>query len=89
MVIALGWMASGCVLTYFTERFGFRGAELGILLQAAFMGGQAMAVYVPMVLYINLRYMPAAARPGLGTIIMMLIASVVYVGFAAFSLAAM
>jgi hypothetical protein len=50
------------------------------------MGGFAMAVYVPLTLYINLRYLPAPARPGIGSIVMMLIASAVYIGFAASSL---
>jgi hypothetical protein len=82
MVIALAWMAVGCLLTYCTERFGFQGQELGVLLQAAYMGGLAMAIYVPLVLYINLRYLPLAARPRVGSIVMMLVASTVYVGFA-------
>lgn len=89
MVIALAWMAVGCVLTYLTERFGFQGAELGILLQAAFMGGLAMAIYVPLLLYINLRHLPAAARPSLAAVVLMLTASAVYVGFAVFSLGSM
>jgi hypothetical protein len=86
MVIALTWMVVGCVLTYLMERFGFKDKELGVLLQAAYMGGFAMAVYVPLMLYINLRYLPAAARPRLASIVMMIVASIVYVGFALSSL---
>ncbi|HEV3340167.1 MAG TPA: Nramp family divalent metal transporter [Pirellulales bacterium] len=86
MVIALGWMVVGCVLTWLMEHFGFKDRELGVLFQAAYMGGFAMAVYVPLTLYINLRYLPAPARPGIGSIVMMLIASAVYIGFAASSL---
>jgi hypothetical protein len=82
MLIAIGWMVAGCVLTYLTERFGFEGKELGVLLQAAYMGGLAMAVYVPLTLYVNLRYLPAAARPRIGSIVMLVLASVVYIGFA-------
>ncbi|HWB08216.1 MAG TPA: Nramp family divalent metal transporter [Pirellulales bacterium] len=86
MAIALGWMVVGCVLTWSMEHFGFKDRELGVLFQAAYMGGFAMAVYVPLTLYINLRYLPAAARPGIGSIVMMLIASAVYIGFAVSSL---
>jgi Mn2+/Fe2+ NRAMP family transporter len=80
LVIALGWMLAGCVITFIMERRGV--TDLGFLLNAAYMGGFAMAVYVPLTLYLNLRYLPKSARPRPLSIVMMVIASVVYVGFA-------
>jgi hypothetical protein len=86
LVIALVWMATGCLLTFAIERFGYEQQELGVLLNAAYMGGFAMAVYVPLTLYINLRYLPPAARPGWFSIAMMVLATGVYSGFALWSL---
>lgn len=86
MIIAIGWMAAGCAITFAMDYFQSQEQELGVLLQAAYMGGFAMAVYVPLTLYINLRYLPRSARPGPGSILMMLAATAVYGGFAAMSL---
>ena len=41
-----------------------------------------MAVYVPLLLYMNHRFLPKSVKPGKLCTIMMIIASVVYVGFA-------
>jgi hypothetical protein len=41
-----------------------------------------MAIYVPLMLYINYRYLPKFARPGKSCTVMMIIASLVYVVFA-------
>ena len=86
LAIAIVWMFAGCLLTWFMERSGVRERELGVLFQAAYMGGFAMAVYVPLTLYINLRYLPRSARPRFGSIVMMLAASALYIGFAVSSL---
>jgi hypothetical protein len=86
MLVALAWMAAGCGITFALDHFQSEEQELGVLLQAAYMGGFAMAVYVPLTLYINLRYLPRSARPGWGSIAMMLGASALYCGFAAMSL---
>lgn len=86
MLIALGWMAAGCGITFALDYYGSEEQELGVLLQAGYMGGFAMAVYVPLTLYINLRYLPRSARPAWGSIVMMLGVSAVYMGFAALSL---
>ncbi|MBI2191744.1 MAG: Nramp family divalent metal transporter [Planctomycetes bacterium] len=75
------WIIAGCALTYVMEARGI--SELGFLLNASYMGGFAMAVYVPLTLYINRRYLPPSARPGWLCVLMNLIASAVYVGFAA------
>jgi hypothetical protein len=68
------------VITFVMERAGI--SELGFLFNAAYMGGFAMAVYVPLTLYINWRYLPRSARPGALCSSMMIVASLVYVGFA-------
>ncbi|MCA9443806.1 MAG: hypothetical protein KC964_23610, partial [Candidatus Omnitrophica bacterium] len=75
------WMVVGCLITYFMEKNGV--TDLGFLFNAAYMGGFAMAVYVPLTLYINLKHLPPCARPGKVCIFMMTVASMVYVGFAA------
>ncbi len=80
LLVALSWMVVGCLLTYVMESRGV--SDLGFLFNAAYMGGFAMAVYVPMTLYVNLRYLPASARPGKLSIVMMVLASTVYCGFA-------
>lgn len=80
LVIAGLWMVIGCVITYVMEQRGV--SELGFLFNAAYMGGFAMAVYVPLTLYMNLRYLPPSARPGIASIVMMSAATLLYCGFA-------
>lgn len=70
----------GVTLTAFLEYRGI--GELGFLFNAAYVGGFAMAVYTPLTLYMNLKYLPPSARPGPLNIVMMAVASLVYVGFA-------
>jgi len=78
------WIVAGCLITYVMELRGV--SELGFLFNAAYMGGFAMAIYVPLTLYMNHRFLPRSARPGLLCTIMMIIASLVYVGFAVSSI---
>ena len=80
LLVAAVWIVAGCVITAVMESYGV--SELGFLFNAAYMGGFAMAIYVPLMLYINLRYLPKAARPKLGCTVMMTIASLVYGVFA-------
>lgn len=80
MIVAAGWIVAGCAITFAMEQMNV--SELGFLFNAAYMGGFAMAVYVPLTLYINWRYLPRSARPGALCSSMMVIASLVYVGFA-------
>lgn len=80
MVFAGGWMIAGCLITGVMEERNV--SELSFLFNAAYMGGFAMALYVPLTLFINYRYLPKPARPGPVCTIMMLVASAVYVGFA-------
>ena len=66
----------------------YRGmTDLGFIFNAAYMGGFAMAVYTPLLLWMNLRHLPPAARPGPVNIAMVSIAAAVYMGFAVLSLA--
>lgn len=80
LVIALTWMVVGCGITYVMEQR--KVSDLGFLLNAAYMGGFAMALYVPLTLYINLRYLPRTARPNTLSLAMMILATLVYAGFA-------
>lgn len=79
-VIAASWIVVACLITFIMEQRGV--SDLGFLFNAAYMGGFAMAIYVPLTLYINLRHLPRSAKPGPVCVSMMVIASCVYVGFA-------
>lgn len=81
MVIALGWIAVGILITAVIEINNWSG-QLGVLFNAAYMGGFAMAIYVPLTLFMNLRFLPKSARPGPLHIVMMSAASLLYGGFA-------
>ena len=74
------WIIGGCVITFVMEQLNV--SELGFLFNAAYMGGFAMALYVPLTLYMNYRFLPKFAKPKTISTIMMFIASAVYVGFA-------
>ena len=74
------WIVAGCVITFVMEQL--KVSELGFLFSAAYMGGFAMALYVPLTLYMNRRFLPSFAKPKAISTIMMLIASAVYIGFA-------
>jgi hypothetical protein len=82
LLVAGAWIVVGCLITYVMERKGV--SELGFLFNAAYMGGFAMAIYVPLTLYINHRFLPKIARPSLLCTLMMSIASLVYIGFAVY-----
>ncbi len=80
LLVAAVWIVAGCVITYVMEQRGV--SELGFLFNAAYIGGFAMALYVPLTLYINHRYLPKVARPGGVCTVMMVIGSLVYITFA-------
>ncbi|NUQ00805.1 MAG: Nramp family divalent metal transporter [Armatimonadetes bacterium] len=84
LICAAGWIIAGCWLTFVMERL--KVSDLGFILNSAYMGGLAMAVYVPLTLYLNLRHLPRSARPAPLNIVMMVVATGVYVGFAICSL---
>lgn len=84
-----GWMVAGVIgfgvlLTVLMESLGI--TDLGFIFNAAYMGGFAMAVYTPLLLWMNVRHLPRAARPGPLNIVMVTGAALVYVGFALVSL---
>lgn len=81
---AVLYMALGTGSTWFFEHF--RVGALGFLFNAALLGGFAMAMYVPLILYLNLTVLPPSARPGPLSIFMMSAAALVYGSFALFSL---
>ena len=83
--IAIGTIVLGVLLTFIMDRFGW--TELGFVFNAAYMGGLMMAIYVPTLLWMNLRHLPRAARPRPLNVVMMCIASVIYLGFAIYTLA--
>jgi hypothetical protein len=76
--IAAGWIAVGLALTYVYEAI----PPIVFLLSAGFFGGIAMAVYTPLTLYINLRYLPPSCRPSPTRIAMMVGLSLFYGVFA-------
>ncbi len=77
---AVVFMVAGTVSTWFFERYDV--TALGFLFNAALLSGVTMAMYVPLMLYMNLRHLPVSARPGAVHVFMMCVASVVYVAFA-------
>ena len=84
ILVAGIWIIAGCLITFVREQMGV--SELGFLFNAAYMGGFAMALYVPLTLYINRRFLPKFARPGGICTTMMILASLIYVGFAVSSI---
>ncbi len=82
--IALIYMVVGTLSTWALDYFDV--TDLGFLFNAALLGGFTMAIYVPLMLVINLRTLPRSARPGPVNIAMMIVASAVYGGFALYTL---
>lgn len=56
------------------------------ILYNALINGFAMALYVPAMLYVNLRFLPKSARPHLVNIVFVGAAAAIYVGFAVFAI---
>jgi hypothetical protein len=75
--IASGWIVAGILLTYVYESI----PPFLFLLSAGFFGGIAMAIYAPLTLIINLRYLPAPFRPSRLRIVTLLLVSTFYVAF--------
>ncbi len=68
-----------------TALMEYRGmTDLGFIFNAAYMGGFAMAIYTPLLLWLNLRRLPRAARPRPLNIALVGVAALVYLGFALF-----
>ena len=84
LTFAIMFMVAGTASTAFFELSGV--SALGFIFNAALLGGFAMAIYVPLTLYVNLTKLPKSARPKALNIVMMLIASGVYVSFTLFTI---
>ena len=77
-------MIIGTFSVWFFEKYDVAG--LDFLFISALIGGFAMAVYVPLLLYMNLTYLPKSARPGWINIFFMVIASAMYISFAVYTI---
>ena len=65
---------------WFFGRYDIAG--LDFLFISALMSGLVMAMYVPLILYMNLTYLRESAWPGWINIVFMVLASAMYIGFA-------
>lgn len=76
--IAVAWIAIGILLTYLYESI----PPILFLLGAGFFGGIAMAVYVPLTIWINVRYLPEPCRPSRLRLAILVLVSAFYATFA-------
>jgi Mn2+/Fe2+ NRAMP family transporter len=84
LILVSTTMIIGTFSVWFFERYDIAG--LDFLFISALMGGFAMAVYVPLLLYMNLTRLPRTARPGWINIFFMVLASAMYIGFAGYTI---
>ena len=84
LVISAVWMVASTLLAIVLEARGI--TEMGFLFNAAYVGGFCMAVYTPVLLWMNHRRLPPSARPGIVCTVMTAGAALFYVIFAALSL---
>ncbi len=84
LILVSTTMIIGTFSVWFFERYDIAG--LDFLFISALMGGFAMAVYVPLLLYMNLTHLPKSARPGWINIFFMVLASAMYIGFALYTI---
>ena len=84
LILVCSTMIVGTLSVWFFERYGASG--LDFLFLSALIGGFAMAVYVPLLLYMNLTHLPKSARPGPINIFFMVLASAMYIGFAGYTI---
>lgn len=80
---AVFFMLAGTGSTFVFERLDV--TAVGFVFNAALLGGFAMAIYVPLLLYLNLRHLPPSARPGPVHVAMVGLGAAVYVGFALYT----
>lgn len=80
--VAGAWIVLGCVLTYVLET---STRAQSFLFLTGFSGGIAMAIYCPLTVLMNRRFLPASARPGPLMMGLMGLASAFYVGYAVYS----
>lgn len=80
---AIGLGSLGVASTWFFETHNI--TVLDFFFIGAMLGGFAMAVYVPMLLYMNMTYLPKSARPKLYNIVMVGIGAATYISFAVYT----
>ena len=84
--LAFGLSALGVLATWFFEYFDVSALDFFFI--SAMLSGFAMAAYVPTVLYMNLKHLPAAIRPKPVNILMVSIGAATYISFAVYTVAA-
>ena len=84
--LALGLSAIGVAATWFFETFNVSALDFFFI--SAMLSGFAMAAYVPAVLYMNIRHLPAATRPKPVNIVMVAIGAATYISFAVYTVGA-
>lgn len=82
--LAVFFMLLGTGSTWLFDHIDISG--LDFLFNVALLSGIVMAIYVPLTLYANLKYLPRSARPGPLNVVMMAIASLVYISFCVYLL---
>jgi hypothetical protein len=82
-VVAGAWILLGCFLTYVLET---STRAQSFLFLTGFSGGIAMAIYCPLTLVMNRRFLPAAATPGWIMTALMALTSLFYAGYAVYSI---
>jgi hypothetical protein len=86
LLFAVGLGTLGVLATWFFETFNV--TVLDFFFISAMLGGFAMAGYVPMLLYMNLKHLPESARPKAFNIVMMVVAAITYISFAVYTVVA-
>ncbi len=84
VLIAAGWMIIGALVIYMLETGGI--GSLPFFFEVAFIGGIAMAIYVPLLLYMNLKKLPKSARPGIVHTSFTALVGLAYIVFAVWSI---
>lgn len=82
-VVAAAWILLGCVLTYVLET---STRAQSFLFLTGFSGGIAMAIYCPLMMLTNRRFLPRSARPGSLMTLLMSLVSAFYIGYAGYSI---
>jgi hypothetical protein len=76
--IAISWIVIGITLTYLYESI----PPIMFLLSAGFCGGIAMAIYAPLMMLLNWRFLPSPFRPSPARMAILAVVSSFYVCFA-------
>jgi Mn2+/Fe2+ NRAMP family transporter len=79
VIMAVILITLGIVSTWVLETFDVSG--LDFFFYNAVLGGFAMAVYVPLIVIINFKYLPKSAHPKPLNVVMMTVASATYISF--------